>query len=292
MGRLPGDRFPVAEEAAVGAVVGKRRGPYQCFGPFFDGARGAGATHVGLHPSGVHGVDEDATPAQLGGEDARQDVERGLGDAVARGATTHVLQGREPRRDVDDAPVAVAPHHGDSHLAEAPGPEQVRFQRLLYPVEVGVNAALALVVGDRRVVYQYVEPAKLLLHGASKPLDALGVGHIQLVDDHIVGKPGRSGPTLLGVPGTQYHRETPFGELAADLQTYPPVSPAHQRDPTVIHSATSHSRYNLEEELILPVDKLERRLDRLLWRTGYRHVLPEIPPIEHHDGPSNLLGKP
>src|SRR5215211_1700326 len=160
--RLPGSGAPVQEEAARRAVIGERCRPHQGFCSFFDGARGAGTAHVGLHPPRVDRVDEDAAPAQLGGQDARQGVEGGLGDAVARGAATHVLQGSEPRRDVDDAPVAVAPHEWDSHLAQAPRPEQVRLERRFHPVEVGIRAALTLVVGDSGVVHQDVEPSEVL----------------------------------------------------------------------------------------------------------------------------------
>src|SRR5215212_3478623 len=89
--RLPGDRTPVAEEAAGGAVVRERRCPYRRVGALLDRARGAGAAHVGADPSGADGVDEDAGAAQLGGQDAGEDVEARFGDAVGRGAAAHVV---------------------------------------------------------------------------------------------------------------------------------------------------------------------------------------------------------
>src|SRR5215216_3759056 len=183
--RLPGNGLPVPEEAAGGAVIGERCRPYEGLRSFLDGARGAGATHFGLHPPRVDRVDEDATPAQRGGQDARQGVEGRLGDAVAWGAATHVFQGRQPRRDVDDAPVTVAPHQGNGHLAEAPRPEQVRLKCLLYPVEVGVYATLAIVVGDSGVVHQDVEPSELVFEEGCHAVHAPRVGHVELMRDRL-----------------------------------------------------------------------------------------------------------
>src|SRR5215208_4494741 len=147
LARLPGDRTPVAEEAAGGTVVREGSCPDGPFGALLDRAWGTKAAHVGLDPAGLDGVDEDAAPAQLGGQDAGEGVEARLGDAVAGGAAAHVLERRHAGGDVDDPAVPVAPHERDCHLAETPRAEQVRLQRLAHTVQVGVHAALAVVVG-------------------------------------------------------------------------------------------------------------------------------------------------
>src|SRR5215217_8161585 len=94
-GWSPRYRSPVAEEAAGGSVIWECRSPHRRVGALLDRARGSGAAHFGADPSGADGVDEDAGAAQLGGQDAGENVKARFGDAVTRGTTAHVVQGSE-----------------------------------------------------------------------------------------------------------------------------------------------------------------------------------------------------
>jgi hypothetical protein len=210
-------------------------GPDYPLGALLDRARGARAAHVGLDPAGLDGVDEDAAPPELGGEDAREGVEGSLGDAVARVAAAHVLEGREACRHVHYPTVAVALHEGYGYLAEAPGAEQVGLERLPHAPQIGFDAALSVVVGDRGVVHQDVEPPELLLDEGREPVHTLFVGYVELVDCDATAKTFGSSPAVLLVPGAHHDSETSFGELAADLEPYPPIPSAHKRDATVLY---------------------------------------------------------
>src|SRR5215207_4032987 len=118
--RSPRYRPPVSEEAAGGAVVRKGRRPDRRVGTLLDRAGGTRSAHVGAHPSRADGVDEDAAPAQLGGQDAGEDVQARLGEAVARRATTHFVQSAHTAGDVDYPSVVVALHEQDTRLAQPP----------------------------------------------------------------------------------------------------------------------------------------------------------------------------
>ncbi len=80
---------------------------------------------------------------------------------------------------------------------------------------------------------------EVLLEGGGEPVHALLVGHVELAGDDVAGDPFRRRPALLLIPGAHDDREASLGELAADLQSQPPVSPANQRDPRVLRHATS-----------------------------------------------------
>src|SRR5918998_972066 len=123
--RSPRYRPPVSEEAAGGAVVRKGRRPDRRVGALFDRAGGTRSAHVGAHPSRADGVHEDAAPAQLGGQDASEDVQARLGDAVARRATTHVVECTHTAGDVDDPAEGIALKEGKNPPPNPPRPEQV-----------------------------------------------------------------------------------------------------------------------------------------------------------------------
>ena len=112
----------------------------------------------------------------------------GLRDAVARGAATHVLQGSESRRDVDDPPVTVAPHEGDGYLAQAPGPEQFASRLSFTRSRSASTPRWPSSLRNTCIVHQNVQPSELLLDRAREQLDAW-VCHVKLPDDHAVRSP-------------------------------------------------------------------------------------------------------
>src|SRR5919112_6643921 len=61
---LPGNRVAVALQAAGGSVVGQIDGPQDAGCAIADWAS-AGPAHVGGHPAGTDGVDQDPVAAQL-----------------------------------------------------------------------------------------------------------------------------------------------------------------------------------------------------------------------------------
>ena len=93
--RLPRYRSPIAEEATGGSGIRECCSPHRRASTLLDRSRGTRAAHIGADPSWADGVDEDAGTAQLGGQDAGDNVKASFGDAVTRGTTAHIVQGSE-----------------------------------------------------------------------------------------------------------------------------------------------------------------------------------------------------
>ncbi len=81
---LPRDRFSIPEEAALRSAKGQGCQPDDGVSAFFDGAGRTGTTHIGPHPAGAYGVDQDACSLQLTGQDASVHIQHDFGDAVSR----------------------------------------------------------------------------------------------------------------------------------------------------------------------------------------------------------------
>lgn len=110
----PRDRLPFPEEAAGRAAVGQGSQPERCVGALFRCERGLGAAHAGAYPPRAGRIDQDVRTAQRIGQQDRNAVQQGFGQAVGRREhcavrtvrAAHVVQRAQGAGHIDDAAVS------------------------------------------------------------------------------------------------------------------------------------------------------------------------------------------
>src|SRR5439155_13919565 len=152
-------------------------------------------------------------------------------DPVGGCVPAHVGELAHPAREIDDAPVAVPPHQGQSSLRQAPRPVEVRLEEVANLIQVDVGRARAPAAAfDARVIHEHVEVPGVLLDGGDAALDALLVGDVELACDNVLTQlPCRL--LALGEIARAYDDPvTETRQLARDLAAAPAVTAADQRD--------------------------------------------------------------
>ncbi len=226
--------MPSRKKPAGRAVVRQRREPHDPGGGLVDGLLGAElAPHVGLHEARARRVDLHAGVLELGGEDARHRVQRRLRDPVARRPSTHLGHAAHSARDVHHARVLALAQQRQQRDREPVGAEEVRVERPLDGVEVGLRAGDPEVRADPRVVHEHVERSRIVADRRRSALDRGRIGHVELERPAAHGLRGLARLRL--VASGHDHVESAFGKLPGRLAADATVGAADEGNWHVPH---------------------------------------------------------